>query len=113
LWPSAASFLLLVVLIAAGYTGSRDPLANPLPPWLWTAWWVGLTFLHVVFGNLWAWLNPWRAPYRLLARAMPQPPLVYPAWLGCWPAVILFAAFAWFELVHPSPQDPTLLAQAC
>jgi hypothetical protein len=112
LWPSIVSFLLLAALVTAGYAGTDDPLANPLPPVLWTAWWVGLTFLHAVFGNLWAWLNPWRAPYRLLALALPRRRLAYPAWLGCWPAVVQLAAFAWFELVHPAPYDPTLLANA-
>jgi hypothetical protein len=33
-----------------------------------------------------------------------------PAWLGCWPAVILFFAFAWFELIDPAPDDPARLA---
>ena len=33
---SIASFLLLGLLIAAGFFGSRDPLANPLPLTVWT-----------------------------------------------------------------------------
>ena len=28
-----------------------------------------------------------------------------------WPAAIIFFGFAWFELIHPSPMDPTLLAK--
>ncbi len=115
---SLAALLLAVGLVVAGYVGSRDPLENPLPLTVWTLWWVGLTFLHAVFGNLWVHLSPWRGVYRLLSappllgRWRERPPLAYPAWLGLWPAVILFFAFAWFELIDPAPQDPARLATA-
>jgi len=124
-WPdwqglgaSLAVFILLVILLAAGFAGSRDPLENPLPLMVWSLWWVGVTFLHALFGNLWAVFNPWRAPYHLLARLAglhdwrAEPPLAYPRWLGTAPAIALFFAFAWFELIHPSPQDPERLAAA-
>ena len=113
---SLLSLLLVIVLLFAGHMGSRDPLANPLPLMVWTVWWVGLTLAHGVFGNLWYGLNPWRGIYRLITK-FPRlnawretPPFAYPAWLGYWPAVILFFAFAWFELIHPSPWDPAVLA---
>ncbi|TIQ81914.1 MAG: hypothetical protein E5X44_30880, partial [Mesorhizobium sp.] len=35
-----------------------------------------------------------------------------PPWLSCWPAVVLFFAFAWFELIDPAPDDPARLAWA-
>lgn len=100
-WLSLASFLFLVLLLVAGRAGSRDPLDNPLPLTIWTLWWVGLTFLHAVFGNLWRALNPWRwMPFRGV-RPMPA---------GYWFAVALMLAFAWFELIYPAPQDPAILA---
>ncbi len=114
--PSLLTFAVLAALVAAGHVGSRDPLANPLTMAVWSLWWVGFTFLCALFGNLWAWLNPWRGAYRVLMAIGPlrpwrhNPPLEYPAWLGHWPAVVLFFAFAWFELVHPAPQDPALIA---
>ncbi|HEX6103313.1 MAG TPA: hypothetical protein VF031_09725 [Alphaproteobacteria bacterium] len=113
-WLSALSFALMLALIAAGLTGTRDPLENPLPLTVWTLWWGGLTAAHAVFGNLWAVLNPWIAPYRLLRAflRLPETPLAYPRWLGHWPAIALFLAFAWFELVHPAPDDPARLALA-
>jgi hypothetical protein len=107
--PSAVTLVLLVVLVFAGYAGSRDPLQNPLPLAVWTLWWVGFTFLVVLAGDLWALLNPWRAAYRL-AR-LPSF-FRYPERLGYWPAVILLFAFAWFELIDPAPQDPARLANA-
>ena len=110
---SALSFALMVALIVAGFTATADPLANPLPLAIWTLWWVCLAIAHAVFGNLWAALNPWTAPLALL-RALgwrrSAPLLRYPERLGCWPAVVLFLAFAWFELIDIAPDNPARLA---
>jgi hypothetical protein len=114
---SLAAFLLLGLLLAAGLYGSRDPLENPLPLTLWTVWWVGVTLLHPLLGNLWALINPWVGPYRLLDRLSGgwlsrAPPLAYPARLGYFPAILFFLGFAWLELVYPAPDDPEKLAWA-
>ena len=45
------------------------PLENPLPLTVWTLWWGGLTALQALIGNIWAVLNPWIAPARLLRMA--------------------------------------------
>ena len=64
--------LFLAMLVAAGFLGSRDPLSNPLPLTVWTLLWVGLTLVQGLFGNLWAWINPWYGPWRaVLALARP------------------------------------------
>jgi hypothetical protein len=117
---SAAASLLslatIVLLATAGVLGSRDPLANPLPLFVWTVWWIGFTYLHAVCGNLWAHLNPWTGLYRLVTSAGPlasrwkRPPFAYPPWAGHWPAVAAFLLFAWVELVYPAPSDPAVLA---
>ena len=107
-WVSLASFAVLVVLIIAGFFGSRDPLDNPLPLAVWTLWWIGLTLAHALFGNLWRYLNPWAGPFRLLGWQ--QAPLPYR--LGFWPAILGLFAFAWFELIYPAPDDPAILARA-
>ncbi|TGT37731.1 hypothetical protein EN784_45710 [bacterium M00.F.Ca.ET.141.01.1.1] len=112
---SLVSFAGFVILITAGPFGSRDPLSNPLPLVVWTLLWAGLTLLQGVFGDLWSWLNPWYGPWRLLSRLTGRGDEVarqLPQWLGCWPAVILFLAFAWFELIDPAPDDPARLAFA-
>ena len=67
---NAVASALLLVLIVAGLTGSRDPLANPLPLSVWTLLWVGLTFAHAVLGNVWPHLNPWTALARLVRRVV-------------------------------------------
>ena len=108
---SLASFAALVVLVAAGLFGSRDPLSNPLPLTVWTLLWVGLTLAQGVLGNLWAWINPWYGPAWLARRlGLSTPMLRLPRPVGCWPAFILFAGFAWFELIDPAPDDPSRLA---
>jgi len=115
---SLASLALVIVLLVAGYAGSRDPLSNPLPLFVWTIWWVGFTYLHALFGNLWAHLNPWSGLHRVLTAAGPlrrwgaQPPLTYPPGAGHWPALAGLLAFAWFELIDPAPADPARLAAA-
>src|SRR5690349_16428919 len=102
------SFAILVLLIIAGYFGSRDPLENPLPLTVWTIWWVGLTLAQALFGNLWRYLNPWVGLFRLLGPR--RAPLRYR--LGYWPAILGLLAFAWFELAYPAPDDPAVLARA-
>ena len=62
---SLLSLAAIVLLVTAGRIGSRDPLANPLPLFVWTIWWIGFTYLHAVLGNLWAHVNPWIGLYRL------------------------------------------------
>ena len=100
------------LLVIAGFSGSRDPLDNPLPLAVWALWWVGLTFAVAIAGDLWAVLNPWRVLYRLATSIIRFAPRPYPEWLGYWPAVLLMLGFAWFELVYPAPQDPENLALA-
>lgn len=108
---SLISFALLAVLVAAGFWGSRDPLSNPLPLTIWTLFWIGLTQLQGLFGNLWAWVNPWYGPYRALKGLRRKgPPLRLPGAAGYWPAIAIFFAFAWFELIYPAPDDPWRLA---
>ena len=115
---NVAASAVLVVLVAAGLAGSRDPLANPLPLSVWTLLWVGLTFAHAVLGYLWPVLNPWTALARLVRRMLGMAGgddagvLAWPKTLGAWPAVFLLLLFAWFELVYPAPQDPAILAFA-
>jgi hypothetical protein len=111
---SLLSFLLLACLLATGFYGSRDPLANPLPLTIWTLWWVGFTLATAVLGNLWTYLNPWTGPYRLAMRLAGQakPLLRYPPSVGYWPAIVLFLGFAWFELIDIAPDNPERLAVA-
>ncbi|WP_246658683.1 hypothetical protein [Mesorhizobium sp. J18] len=114
---SLLSFAVFACLVAAGFLGSRDPLSNPLPLAVWTLLWVGLTLAQGIFGNLWARINPWYGPWRvvmaLTGRGEAGEPFRLPKAWGYWPAVMLLFAFAWFELVYLAPDDPARLAAAC
>jgi hypothetical protein len=101
--------LFLALLIAAGFWGSPDPISNPLPTTLWTLWWAGFTLAVALLGDLWAFANPWIGLYLLGPK---RPLIAYPERLGTLPAILQFLGFAWFELVYPTPQDPTRLAVA-
>ena len=110
---SAVSFLFLACIVLAGFLGSRDPLSNPLPLVIWTIFWVGVTLLQGVLGDIWRWLDPWHAPSRAIAAIVGRAAVWrLPGSWGYWPAAVQFLAFAWFELVHPSPDDPAVLALA-
>jgi hypothetical protein len=114
---STIAFLLLLVLVLAGFFGSRDPVANPLPSFVWTIWWVGFAAVQAVVGPLWPHLNPWTGPVFLLRR-------LSGGRLGAGRLVKLrnsfayligiaqFSAFAWFELIDLAPGDPDRLALA-
>ena len=114
--PSYLSLAFLILLIVAGHSGSTDPLANPLPMVTWSLLWIGLVFVHVLLGNVWVFINPWRAIDHLLKLWSPgdksgtAPILKYPMAFGHWPAVALLIVLVWFENISPSPQDPELLA---
>lgn len=109
---SLMSFLFLAALVFAGLTGSRDPLSNPLPLTVWTLLWVGITLVQGLVGDIWGWIDPWRGPCAIARRLLKHRPPKLPERWGCWPAFVLFAAFAWFELIYPAPDDPARLAVA-
>lgn len=111
---SAALFLLV---ISAGFFGSQSTFENLAPTMVWVIGWVGLAYVSALVGDLWALVNPWSVLFagaeRLYARrcggslSRHRP---YPSWLGVWPALALFAAFAWLELVSEGAERPAPLA---
>ena len=104
---SCISFAVVAFLILIGVTGATDPLANPLPLYVWTVWWIGLVALQGLIGNHWRYINPWTGP---LAVLRVRPFLRLSRRLGHWPAVVTFLAFNAFVLADPAPSDPRRLA---
>jgi len=111
---SLLSTLIWGCLIVIGWIGNSDPLANLLPLVVWTLFWVALTLVQACLGNWWAWLNPWSGIIYLLRRMGSslgsRARLTLPAKLGYLPGIMVFVAFAWFELVSLAPEDPQQLA---
>lgn len=104
--------LLLALLMAAGFLGSRENWdRNILPVVVWVWWWVGLAFVCALVGNLWAVIDPWATAGRW-AIGDRAPRFRLPEGCGVWPAVAGFLVFAWAELVWPSNAMPMRLATA-
>ncbi|MGX0903321.1 hypothetical protein ACSSV8_001897 [Roseovarius sp. MBR-79] len=107
-WPGLAVAALLFWLVWQGWSGSRDPLGNPVSLAVWVVFWMGFVSLQGLWGDIWSRLDPWRALARLGLRR--RPPLRYPRGWGHWPAVLGFLAVAGFLLADPAPADPARLA---
>ena len=107
------------LIIATGYAGNQNPLQNFSVVMVWVIAWVGLAFVCSLLGNAWALLNPWNTLFlwaerihgaatgRRLSRSLACPPGT-----GSWPAVILFAIFAWMEISWPGGAVPRNIAVA-
>jgi hypothetical protein len=109
----AVTAALLLLVLAAGWFGNQDPLANLAPTAIWIIWWVGLAYLSAIVGNIWAAANPWAGLFAAAERLAGRPLSLgrhYPAWLDVWPGLLLLVAFAWTELIFPYSAMPAALA---
>lgn len=105
------SVALLALVVAAGTFGSQNPTRNLAPTAVWVIWWVGVAYLSAPFGNVWMILNPWSALFSIVECSVGlERRFMYPPALGVWPAVLLFGAFAWIELVFAGRSVPAQLA---
>jgi hypothetical protein len=104
----------LVLIVAAGLFGDPTPTRNLAPTAIWIAWWIGFSYLSAFVGDVWSVVNPWAAIYgagaRLAGRSPDAARLAWPHRLGAWPAIVLFVAFAWLELVWQGRAIPSRLA---
>jgi hypothetical protein len=104
---------LLALVLVASLTGDQSPTRNIAPTFIWVAWWVGFAYLSALVGNLWAVVNPWAAIFGWAEALLGsrRPARRNPAELGVWPAVGLFAAFAWVELIYTGRSIPAQLGR--
>lgn len=109
---SWVAFAVLAALLATGFLGPHDPLANLLPLTVWTLVWVGLALASMLLGDLWRPVDPWTGPVTLARRLLGRSGRIGLARLGHWPAVLGLLAIAWFEIVSLAPDDPPTLATA-
>jgi len=109
---------LLILVVYTGSAGTLNQNRNFAVVFVWVIWWVGLAYFSALVGDLWLIVNPWKVTFewagalfrvltlgRRLAFNLP-----YPKWLGVWPGVLLFWAFAWIELVYYAPSHPPNIA---
>jgi hypothetical protein len=108
-----ASIALLILIVAAGVLGSQNPTRNLAPTAVWVVWWVGVAYVSALLGDVWMVVNPWSALFAAVERLVGgglEWQRAYPRALGAWPAVLLFGAFAWTELVFNGRAVPAQLA---
>jgi len=114
----ALGFFLLVVVVAAALFGTSVVNRNLAPTFVYVIFWLGLVPVVVVFGNVWATLNPWRAAadaYVWLARRLglrPSALTEYPSQWGRWPATVLLFLWATLELAYFEPANPRVVGTA-
>ena len=109
-----------ILMIVAGLWGAQSPLRNIIVVSVWIIGWVAISLCSALVGDVWRILNPWSTLFAAVelvyARLRPTRSislgLPYPAALDVWPAVFLFIAFAWMELVWAGRDVPARLAGA-
>ena len=104
----ASGVAALVLVVVAGFAGSKDPNRNIAPTLVWILWWMGFTYLTVLFGNLWPAVNPWRTLFDFASGTGNRKP--FPAWLAGWLALAGLLVFGWVELIFPFRATPAVLA---
>ncbi|WP_028079406.1 hypothetical protein [Solimonas soli] len=95
------SLLGLLLCIATGLFGVRDPYRNLDMTLFWVVFVLGFAYLSALIGDLYALVNPWRVLADLLGRVWrgyTQGRLRYPRRLAYWPALALYMLFIWAEL---------------
>ena len=95
--------LLLAAWTAIALTFGVDDAHNPVPYVVYVWLWSGLAVLSLIFGPIWAWLNPIRWMHDGLTRlARLDPESSMTTWsTGYWPAALGLFAFTWLELIAP------------
>jgi hypothetical protein len=104
--PGSLATVVLAALVICGFGGSQVVAENILPTLFWLIVWIAVPLSVGVLGD---WTRPVN-PFAFLSRVAGRPglrkallgtetPVTWPAWLGWWPAVLLFFVTACGELV--------------
>ncbi len=109
--------LAFAVTVYAGLAGTKVQSENLAPTVVYVAFWVGVPFASLLFGNVFAAISPWRAlgratgwaANRFSTGALPEP-LEYPERLGRIPAAAGLFGFAICELCWARATEPGPLA---
>ncbi|HUP91915.1 MAG TPA: hypothetical protein VM074_06670 [Solimonas sp.] len=95
----AFSVFVLLLCIATGLFGNRDPFRNFSMTCFWVVFVLGFTYLTALAGDLYAAINPWRVMTDAMGR-YGRGRVCYRDRLGDWPALALYLAFVWYELFN-------------
>lgn len=100
---------ILLLCIATGFLGHRDPLRNFSMTFFWIIFVLLFTYLTLFAGNFYAALNPWRSLVDGIGRFSHnfcRGRVNYPRALADWPALLLYLGFIWFELFGSGRPKP-------
>jgi len=104
----ALSVAALLMTLLTTLFGTTNPFANFGVTFFWIVFVLGFTYVVALIGDVYAAINPWRGLCDLLEWCYPgmfRARAAYPAWLGYYPALVLYMAFIWIELFgHASPR---------
>lgn len=104
----ALSVAVLMLTFLTALFGTPNPFGNFSVTFFWIVFVLGFTYVVALIGDVYASVNPWRALCDLIEWRYPgafRARMPYPAWLGYYPALVLYMAFIWIELfVHASPR---------
>nr|HIL76899.1 hypothetical protein [Rhodospirillales bacterium] len=110
---------LFILIIAAGFWGSQNPLNNISIVMVWVIAWVGLAFICSLLGNFWAIINPWNTiflyienGYRKITGNNLSRHNKYPIKYGYLPSFVFFFCFAWLEINWSGSNTPSSVATA-
>lgn len=104
------SVALLILSIATGLFGTKNPFANFNMTFFWIVFVLGFAYLVAFCGDIYQAVSPWRTLCDWIEMAMPKAfraRLLYPsAQLSYYPALVLYMAFIWLELFgHTTPRS--------
>ena len=105
-----AGVVVFAVVLGAALFGPSASQENLAPVFVYVVFWVGLTFVSGLVGDVWRAVSPFAALAAPLPAVRRPPAREYR--LGRWPAAALLLAFVWFELVYPDRGDPRHLGVA-
>jgi hypothetical protein len=104
--PSVLAGFVLLLLIAAGISGSQEIPENILPTAFWIVIWIAIPLTCGLLGDWTRPVNPFAALAEVADRPglrqalLGGPALPWPSWLGWWPATLLFFLTACGELIY-------------
>jgi hypothetical protein len=104
---------LLFLSIAAGLTGTKDPVANINMTLFWVVFMLGFAYLTAIVGDAFALINPWESILDICEGCgldLSKARLRYPGPLGYLPALCFYIALIWIELF--TEQRPFVLSAA-
>jgi hypothetical protein len=113
----AVGLVLFVGVFLAAAVGENTPEFNAAPRAVYVVFWVGMTLVSALVGDLWRLLSPFETVYAIIrwARGSSGEPDDSPVGtdLGYWPAAVLLFGFVMLELgVYRDAAEPHFLATA-